>query len=812
MIEQVITDKIAQELKVRPQQVKAAIELLDKGDTVPFISRYRKEVTGNLDDTQMRDLLERLTYLRELQSRRETIFKNIDEQGKLTPELKQQIIDADSKVRLEDLYKPYMVKRRTKAQIAREAGLQGLAESLFLNHQLNPEIEAEKYLTRDKSIEADKQVVDIKSALDGAKQILMEQYAENAELLSRLREYIQENAYLVSTVVKNKENEGQKFSDYFEYYEKLNDIPSHRALALFRGRNEGFLSLSISTSAIETSIEKEKKAKATLSNEEHLIANFFSILKAQAQATDWLMETVRWCWKVKLKSSLDLEVKKQLREKAEKSAIDVFAANLTDLLMAAPAGDKATIGLDPGLRTGVKVTVVDKTGRFMESATIYPHAPQRKWDQSLVVLEKLITKYQVSLISIGNGTASRETDKLAGDLIKQMQHKGLVKTGLIKVIVSEAGASVYSASELAAREFPDLDVSLRGAVSIARRLQDPLAELVKIDPKAIGVGQYQHDVSQVQLAKSLDNVIEDCVNAVGVDLNTASMPLLKNVAGLSATLASNIVNYREQNGIFKNRKELKKVPRLGDKAYEQCAGFLRIRGGDNPLDNSGVHPESYPVIKQILASNQINIKALIGDIKFIDSLSVIDYTNDIFGSFTINDIFLELKKPGRDPRPEFKMATLREGVESIKDLREDMILEGTVTNVTNFGAFVDIGVHQDGLVHISQLANSFVKDPRSIVKTGEIVKVKVQEVDVQRKRIALTLRLDDERLKDEGLKTNTAKTSIKRDTSNTQKFGNQKTKNKKFNSNKVKLSASGNSAKHSSTNNAMADALARAIK
>ncbi|MFK5983837.1 MAG: Tex family protein [Pseudomonadota bacterium] len=793
---------IAQELNVKPQQVRAAIELLDKGDTVPFISRYRKEVTGNLDDTQMRNLLERLTYLRELQSRKQSILKNIEEQAKLTPELKQLILAADSKVRLEDLYKPYMVKRRTKAQIAREAGLQGLADILFENSQLDPELEAQQYLTTDNSLEKEKQVLDTKMALDGAKQILMEQYAENADLLNILRNHILENAYLVSSVIKDQQQQGIKFSDYFEYSEKLKDIPSHRALALFRGRNEGFLSLNI-----ETSIDKEKEP-SVLSDGEYLIAKFLGFLQhksdadnlnsnAQLKAINWLMETVRWCWKVKLKPSLDLEAKKQLREKAEKAAIDVFAANLKDLLMAAPAGHKTTIGLDPGLRTGVKVTVVDATGRFIDSATIYPHVPQQQWEQSLAVLEKLIKQYKVSLISIGNGTASRETDKLAGELIKRM-----AQPGLVKVIVSEAGASVYSASELAAHEFPDLDVSLRGAVSIARRLQDPLAELVKIDPKAIGVGQYQHDVSQTQLAKSLESVIEDCVNAVGVDLNTASIPLLKNVAGLSAVLAANIVSYREQNGIFKNRKELKKVPRLGDKAYEQCAGFLRIRDGDNPLDNSGVHPESYPVIKRILDTNKKHINNLIGDIKFIDSLAVVDYTDEKFGDFTVSDIFLELKKPGRDPRPEFKMATLKEGVEKISDLREAMILEGTITNVTNFGAFVDIGVHQDGLVHISQLANSFVKDPRSIVKTGEIVTVKVTEIDVQRKRIALTMRLDD--------KLTTQSTSRAKTITKNRNFTEKQTKLKPTSGNKATSNYS--SKQQLTSNNAMADALARAIK
>jgi uncharacterized protein len=784
---------IAQELNVKPEQVIAAITLLDKGDTVPFISRYRKEVTGNLDDTQMRNLEERLFYLRELQTRKETILNAIKEQGKLSTELKQQIIDADTKVRLEDLYKPYIVKRRTKAQIAREAGLQKLADSLFENHFLDPNTEAEKYLSSDTSLEKDQQVNDIKSALDGAKQILMEQYAENAELLAQLRDYMAENAYMLATVVKGKEVEGIKFSDYFDYHEKLKDIPSHRALALFRGRNEGFLSLNIETN-IDNDDSINAGVKSKLVDEEYLIAKFLGLpMNAddeKLKALKWLMETVHWCWKVKLKPSLDLDSKKVLREKAEKSAIDVFADNLKDLLMAAPAGRKATLGLDPGLRTGVKVTVVDEVGKFLDHATIYPHAPQRQWDKSLQTLEKLAIKHGVSLIAIGNGTASRETDKLAAELIKALENKK--HYGVSRVIVSEAGASVYSASELAANEFPDLDVSIRGAVSIARRLQDPLAELVKIDPKAIGVGQYQHDVSQTRLVKTLDSVVEDCVNAVGVDLNTASVPLLKNVAGLSSTIASNIVSYREQNGLFKNRKELKKVPRLGDKAFEQCAGFLRISGGDNPLDNSSVHPESYPIVKQILSQYNKDIKSLIGDIKFIDSLVFSDYADENTGEFTITDIFSELKKPGRDPRPEFKTAHLKEGVESIKDLTVDMFLEGTITNVTNFGAFVDIGVHQDGLVHISQLSDTFVKDPRTIVKTGDIVKVKVTEIDVPRKRIALTMKT---------AKSTSADNSYKK-TTKKPKQGGTPSRSKAPQKNRGNLNS-----QSSPSNNAMADAL-----
>jgi len=724
-----ITEKISQDLNVPASQVEAAIQLIDNGDTVPFIARYRKEVTGGLDDTQLRFLDERLTYLRELQARKETVLNAISEQGKLTPILKQQIDAADSKIRLEDLYKPYVVKRRTKAQIAREAGLQALADNLFANPELKPETEAEKFINSEKGI------TEIKDALDGAKQILMEQYAEDAELLAQLREYIWENAYMIASVAKGKEQEGAKFSDYFDYFEKLSEIPSHRALALFRGRNEDILSLVIDTQ--KPSEDASKNTLQSISDCERILARFFNIQDKGRAADAWLMETIRWCWKIKLKSSLDMDAKKRLREEAEQAAIDVFATNLKDLLMAAPAGHKATIGLDPGLRTGVKVTVVDNTGKLVDTATIYPHAPKNQWNESLITLAGLIKKHQVSLIAIGNGTASRETDKLAGDLIKHM-----AIPGLSKVTVSEAGASVYSASELAANEFPDLDVSLRGAVSIARRLQDPLAELVKIDPKAIGVGQYQHDVSQVRLAKMLDTVIEDCVNAVGVDLNMASVPLLNRVAGLTPSLANNIVAFREENGAFKNRQELKKVKRLGDKAFEQAAGFLRVSNGDNPLDVSSVHPEAYPVVERIMEHTNKDIRQLIGDKPFLDKLQPKNFTDDTFGEPTVKDILEELQKPGRDPRPEFKTATFKEGVEELSDLKEGMLLEGTVTNVTNFGAFVDIGVHQDGLVHISQLADKFVKDPHSVVKTGDIVKVKVVEIDIKRKRVGLTMKLN----------------------------------------------------------------------
>ncbi|MBF0263825.1 MAG: RNA-binding transcriptional accessory protein [Gammaproteobacteria bacterium] len=793
-----IENIIAKELNVDSQNVMAAINLLDQGDTVPFISRYRKEVTGNLDDTQMRYLHERLNYLRELNERRDSILNTISEQGKLTDELKQKILEAESKVRLEDLYKPFMVKRRTKAQIAREAGLQNLADDLFQNHQLDPKQEAQKYISTDVKLEAEKLVADVDAALAGAKFILMEQYSENAELLAMLRDYIQENAFLVSSVITEKEKQGQKFSDYFDYSEKLKDIPSHRALALFRGAKEGVLSLQIQTT-IDQQSKPVKKSYSELDDIEIRIANYLHISTSSTsvdKANDWLLDTVRWAWRSKLKNSLDLDAKSKLRESAETSAIDVFAANLKDLLMAAPAGHKVTIGLDPGLRTGVKVIVVDETGKHLDSATIYPHAPKNQWEQSLSILEKLVLRYDVNLISIGNGTASRETDKLAGDLIKRVS-----KPGLTKVIVSEAGASVYSASELAAQEFPAMDVSLRGAVSIARRLQDPLAELVKIDPKAIGVGQYQHDVNQVKLVKSLDNVVEDCVNAVGVDLNTASPSLLKNVAGLSSSVAANIVAYREENGVFNNRKELKKIPRLGDKAYKQCAGFLRIRNGDNPLDNSGVHPESYPLVKKILEDNNTDIQSILGNVAVIEQLNPKNYSNQDFGLYTVNDILDELKKPGRDPRPQFKTASFKEGVEKISDLEADMILEGTITNVTDFGAFVDIGVHQDGLVHISQLANKFVKDPRSVVKTGDIVKVKVTEIDIARKRIALTMRLEAE-----GSRTGSGQLKSKDKTSTNRSYKKPTGQIKN-----TAPSSYNNRADNNMVNNAMADALKKAI-
>jgi protein Tex len=717
-----ISQRIAEELSVKESQVTSAIELLDEGSTVPFISRYRKEVTGGLDDGQLRNLEERLRYLRELGERRETILKSIDSQEKLTPELKKSILAADTKNRLEDLYLPYKVKRRTKAQIAREAGLEPLAKALFEDHLLNPEKEAETYLNEN--------VADIKAALDGARQILMEQFAEDADLLQKVREFLWANGVIESRVIEGKENEGAKFTDYFEYDEALNKIPSHRALALFRGRNESILQMNLKV-ANEDELESHPC--------EQIISQHFDLSNKGDAADKWLMDTVRWTWKIKVFTHLDVELKMKLKSAAEEEAIKVFASNLKDLLLAAPAGPMATIGLDPGLRTGVKVAVVDDTGKLVDFDTIYPHVPKNQWDKSIASIAKLAKKHNVKLISIGNGTGSRETDKLAKDVIKKYP-----ELSLNTLVVSEAGASVYSASEFAANEFPDLDVTIRGAVSIARRLQDPLAELVKIEPKAIGVGQYQHDVSQVQLARSLDAVVEDCVNAVGVDINMASAPLLMQVSGLSQSMADNIVSFRDKNGVFKNRKKILEVPRLGPKAYEQAAGFLRIMDGDNPLDRSSVHPEAYPVVENISAKNNKDIKALIGDKGFLKKLNASDYTNEQFGVPTVTDILNELEKPGRDPRPEFKTAEFKEGVEEIKDLKMDMVLEGVVTNVTNFGAFIDIGVHQDGLVHISALSNAFIKDPREVVKAGDVVKVKVMEIDVKRKRIALTMRLDDD--------------------------------------------------------------------
>ncbi len=732
-----IEQRLALELSAKPAQVAAAVALLDEGATVPFIARYRKEATGGLDDTQLRLLEERLRYLRELENRRASIIASITEQNKMTPELLDAIAHAEDKTRLEDLYLPYKQKRRTKAQIAIEAGLAPLAEALLNDPGLNPDEVAAGYL-REAFTNADggtnPGVADTKAALDGARQILMERFAEDATLLQSLREYVQEHGVVESKVVAGKEDEGEKFADYFDYSETLSTIPSHRALALMRGRREGVLDVTL---RLDSELEKPKWDAPHNPCESRICAAFG--IKALGRPADkWLLDTARWTWRVKSFMYIETELMGALREKAELDAIQVFARNLKALLLAAPAGPRATMGLDPGLRTGVKVAVVDATGKVVDTATVYPHQPRNDWDGALHVLGQLAAKHNVSLISIGNGTASRETDKLAQDLIKQRP-----ELKLTKIVVSEAGASVYSASEFASRELPELDVSLRGAVSIARRLQDPLAELVKIDPKSIGVGQYQHDVSQTQLARSLDAVVEDCVNAVGVDVNTASAPLLARVSGLSGSVAQSIVNYRDMQGAFASRAALKKVPRLGDKTFEQAAGFLRVMNGENPLDASAVHPESYPVVEKILGDIKRDMKAVIGDSALIKTLNPAKYADDKFGVPTVTDILKELEKPGRDPRPEFTSATFKEGVEEISDLRPDMILEGVVTNVAAFGAFVDIGVHQDGLVHISALSNTFVKDPHTVVKAGQVVKVKVLEVDVKRKRIALTMRLSD---------------------------------------------------------------------
>jgi uncharacterized protein len=718
-----INNRIAEELGVRPQQVAAAVELLDGGASVPFIARYRKEVTSSLDDTQLRHLEERLRYLRELDERRASIFASIEEQGKLTAELAREINLAETKTRLEDLYLPYKQKRRTKGQIALEAGLGELAEALFADPHRVPEDEAVRFINVEKGF------ADSKAVLEGAKYILMERFAEDASLLATLRTFLKDNAVLSARLVAGKEQDGAKFRDYFEHDEPLSKVPSHRALAIFRGRNEGILSVTLRVG---------EEQPGTLHPCEQMIGERFAITRQGRAADPWLAEVVRWTWKVKLYTHLETDLFGELREVAEDSAIGVFARNLHDLLLAAPAGPRATLGLDPGLRTGCKVAVVDATGKLLDSATIYPHAPRNDWDGALSQLARLCAKHGVDLIAIGNGTASRETDKLAIELIKK--YPGLKMT---KIMVSEAGASVYSASELAAKEFPDLDVSLRGAVSIARRLQDPLAELVKIDPKSIGVGQYQHDVSQLKLARSLDAVVEDCVNAVGVDVNTASSALLTRISGLNASLAQNIVAHRDAHGAFTSRDELKKVPRLGEKTFEQAAGFLRVMHGDNPLDASAVHPETYPLVQRIARDTGRDIRSLIGDTAFLKRLDAKKFIDERFGLLTVGDILSELEKPGRDPRPEFKTAEFQEGVESLQDLKLGMTLEGVVTNVTHFGAFVDIGVHQDGLVHISALSEKFIKDPHQAVKAGDVVRVKVLEVDIPRQRIALTMRLSD---------------------------------------------------------------------
>ena len=731
-----IEQRLAREINASPIQISAAVSLLDEGATVPFISRYRKEATGGLDDIQLRLLEERLRYLRELEERRTAIIASVEEQKKMTPALLADIMQAEDKTRLEDLYLPYKKKRRTKAQIALEAGLESLADALLSNPLLSPEEEAAKYLKPAFTSEHGDNpgVTDSKEALDGARQILMERFAEDASLLQSLRVYLLDHGVVEVKVAEGKENDGAKYADYFDYSETIKTIPSHRALALFRGRREEILNVTLRLD----SEEEKPKWDAPHNPCEAKIAAHFNVRNQNRPADKWLSDTVRWTWRVKSFLHLESELMGALRERAEIEAIHVFARNLKALLLAAPAGPRATMGLDPGLRTGVKVAIVDATGKVMDTAVIYPHQPKNDWNGSLRTLEQLAKKYQVSLISIGNGTASRETDKLANELIKQC-----TELKLTSIVVSEAGASVYSASEFASRELPDMDVSLRGAVSIARRLQDPLAELVKIDPKSIGVGQYQHDVGQTQLARSLDAVVEDCVNAVGVDVNTASAPLLARVSGLSSAVAQSIVAYRDMNGMFGSRADLRNVPRLGEKTYEQAAGFLRVMGGENPLDASAVHPESYPVVRKILADIQQELKTIIGDSKLLKSLNPAKYADEKFGIPTISDILKELEKPGRDPRPEFITANFKEGVEELKDLRPDMILEGVITNVAAFGAFVDIGVHQDGLVHISALANTFVKDPHAVVKVGQVVKVKVLEVDEKRKRIALTMRLTD---------------------------------------------------------------------
>lgn len=718
-----ISQIIAGELNVGNHQILAAINLLDEGNTIPFIARYRKEVTGGLDDTQLRHFETRLIYLREMDDRRQTILKSIEDQGKLTDELRDKILHCESKTELEDLYLPYKPKRRTRGQIAIEAGLEPLAETLWNDPKQDPETLAANF------IDADKGVADSKAALDGARYILMERFAEDAELLAKLRQYLTAYATLEAKVIEGKEQEGEKFRDYFAHSEPFNGVPSHRALAMFRGRNEGILSLSLNADP-----EAEEGAKS--SHCEEIIREHLGVIFNNQPADKWREQVIAWTWKIKAALHLETELMGSLREKAEEEAIDVFARNLSALLMAAPAGARNTMGLDPGLRTGVKVAVVDNTGKLLDTATIYPHTGRES--EAQVAIFSLIKKHNVELIAIGNGTASRETERFAKEVIKEIK-ENKPQT----VVVSEAGASVYSASEFAANEFPNLDVSLRGAVSIARRLQDPLAELVKIEPKAIGVGQYQHDVNQSQLARKLDAVVEDCVNAVGVDLNTASAPLLARVAGMTKTLAQNIVAFRDENGRFNSRSDLKKVPRLGPKAFEQCAGFMRIVGGKNALDASSVHPEAYPIVEKILQATTSTLAELMGNSSKIHSLNAKDFVDEQFGLPTVNDIFKELEKPGRDPRGEFKTAVFMDGVEEITDLKVGMILEGTVTNVANFGAFVDIGVHQDGLVHISMLSNSFVEDPHSVVKAGDVVKVKVLEVDVIRKRIALTMRLDD---------------------------------------------------------------------
>ncbi|MFV2057831.1 MAG: Tex family protein [Thiohalomonadales bacterium] len=777
-----ISQRIAEQLNVQLKQVESTIQLLDSGATVPFIARYRKEVTGGLDDTQLRLLSERLIYLRELDERRVTIVGAIDEQGKLTDKLKKAINAAQTKTALEDLYLPYKKKRRTKAQMAREAGLEPLAEAILQDPTIDIQAFAKQYL----NVEAG--VTDSSAALDGARQILIEKFAEDAQLIGGMREFLWSDCLLVSKVVKGKEQMGAKYGDYFDYQEIIHKIPSHRALALFRGRNEGVLSLQMQ---LENEGDLERHPC------ESRIAEHFDISHKDRNADQWLTDTVRLAWKVKISIHLELELKTRLKDDASDGAIKVFADNLRDLLLAAPAGAKTTLGLDPGLRSGVKVAVVDETGKLLDTATIFPHAPQRQWDDGIEILALLCKKHRVQLVSIGNGTASRETDRLVLALIHRYP-----EFKLQKIVVSEAGASVYSASEFAAKEFPKLDVTLRGAVSIARRLQDPLAELVKIDPKAIGVGQYQHDVSQTQLARKLNDVVEDCVNAVGIDVNMASAPLLAQVAGLTPVLAENIIKCRDENGSFNTLNSLKDVPRMGPKAFEQAGGFLRVVAGDDPLDNSAVHPEAYPLVTRIAEYLECDVRHLVGDKKRLRSIDPAKFSDATFGIPTITDILLELEKPGRDPRPEFRTAEFKEGVEEIKDLTTDMVLQGVVSNVTNFGAFVDIGVHQDGLVHISMLADKFVKDARDVVKAGDVVKVKVLEVDIVRKRIALTMRLEEQSRDYQAQHINKGKESARKSSRST-KPTVKKSSNRRSNS---------NTDSKKIVNSAMADALKKSLQ
>ncbi len=748
-----IVRRLADELSIKAEQVKTTIALLDEGATVPFIARYRKEATGELNDIQLRTLAERLRYLRELEQRREVILKSIQDQNKLDQLLHQKIRAAVSKTELEDLYLPYKPRRVTKGQLAIEAGLLSLADSLYDDPTKQPEIEAEAFLNPELGIH------NVDDALDGARFILMERFAEDADLLGEIRQYLIKNAYVCSQVISGQEQKGDKFSNYFDTQELFHKMPSHRALAVLRGRNEGFLQLSLATSKAELD---DSKAVSPCVN---MIARHFKLSHQHRAADDWLQKVINWTWRIKLQHHMETELFSQLRERADDESIGVFAENLKDLLMASPAGKKVTMGLDPGLRTGVKVVVVDDTGKLLVFTTIFPHVPQKAWQPSLSKLKQLCIEYSVNLISIGNGTGSRETDKLVIEVLQSIKAQKIDK-----LVVSEAGASVYSASELASKEFPDLDVSYRGAVSIARRLQDPLAELVKIDPKSIGVGQYQHDVSQLKLSRSLEAVVEDCVNAVGVDLNTASVPLLSRVSGLNNSLATAMVEFRDQHGRFCNRKQLLEVPRLGPKAFEQAAGFLKIAQGENPLDASAVHPEAYPLVESMLKGEGISIDALVGNRSTLKKIDAKQYLSDQFGLPTIKDILLELEKPGRDPRPAFKTASFKDGVEKISDLKVEMELQGVVTNVTNFGAFVDVGVHQDGLVHISMLADRFISDPREVVKAGDVVSVRVVEIDAQRNRVSLSMRSkqsDEEGSKAPSTKKSTNKPSAKANSSKT---------------------------------------------